>query len=120
MEWEKWCDSQGATLLGAALIVLATVAAYSNSFSGVFVFDDESAIARNPTIRELFPIWKPLCPPSHGEAVSGRPILNLSLALNYAVSGFDVRSYHVTNLERFHFRCSGIRSVGNSFGTRIP
>ena len=23
-------------------------------------------------------------------------------------------------LERFHFRCSGIRSVGNSFGTRIP
>ncbi len=23
-------------------------------------------------------------------------------------------------LERFHFRCSGIRSVENSFGTRIP
>ena len=24
------------------------------------------------------------------------------------------------SLELFHFRCSGIRSVGNSFGTRIP
>ena len=39
-----------------------------------------------------------LCPPSHGETVSGRPVLNLSLALNYAVSGCDVRGYHVTNL----------------------
>ena len=37
-------------------------------------------------------------PPSHGETVSGRPVLNLSFALNYAVSGCDVGGYHVTNL----------------------
>ncbi len=28
--------------------------------------------------------------------------------------------FNVKQLERFHFRCSGIRSVENSFGTRIP
>jgi tetratricopeptide (TPR) repeat protein len=30
--------------------------------------------------------------------VSGRPVLNLSLALNYAVGGFDLRGFHAFNL----------------------
>ena len=47
---------------------------------------------------KLWPIWKPLCPPNHGETVTGRPLLNLSLAVNYAISGLDVWSYHATNL----------------------
>ena len=56
------------------------MAAFSNSFAGPFVFDDEAAILENPTIRHLWPIWKTLCPPNDGETVSGRPLLNLSLA----------------------------------------
>jgi hypothetical protein len=28
--------------------------------------------------------------------------------------------FEFADLEQFHFRCSGIRSVGNNFGTRIP
>jgi hypothetical protein len=47
--------------LSASLIVAATVAAFSNSFGGPFVFDDEAAISDNPTIRTLWPPWKPLC-----------------------------------------------------------
>ena len=86
-----------ATFLAGGLIVLATVLAYRNSFSGPFIFDD-LAISQNPTIRELWPIWKPLCPPNHGEPVTGRPLLNLSFAVNYAVSGLNVRGYHVANL----------------------
>ncbi len=89
---------QRSALLAAGLIVLATLAAFSDSFTGVLVLDDKPSIVDNPTIRQLWPISKPLCPPNHFETVRGRPLLNLSLALNYAVSGLDVRGYHATNL----------------------
>jgi tetratricopeptide (TPR) repeat protein len=78
--------------------MLATIAAYSNTFTAPFVFDDYRSITNNPTIRQLWPIETPLCPPSNGQTVSGRPLLNLSLALNYAAGGCDVLGYHVTNL----------------------
>jgi tetratricopeptide (TPR) repeat protein len=84
-------------LLAAGLVVLATVAAFGNSLAGPFVFDDKAAILENRTIRQLWPIWKALCPPGRA-TVTGRPLLNLSLAVNYAASGFEVWSYHATNL----------------------
>ncbi len=90
--------SNGAIALAAGLIVLVTAAAFGSSFAGAFVFDDEFAITNNPTIRQLWPIWKPLWPPRHGETVTGRPLLNLSLAINYAISGYGVWSYHAANL----------------------
>ena len=93
-----WCNSQVAVLVAAGLIALATLAAYCNSFAGPFVFDDQASIIDNKTIQHLWPIWKPLCPPSHGETVSGRPLVNLSLAVDYAISGLKVWSYHATNL----------------------
>ena len=34
----------------------------------------------------------------HGETVSGRPLLNLSLAVNYAAGGLKVWGYHAANL----------------------
>ena len=88
-----------ATSLAAGFIVLAGLAAYHNSFSGPFIYDDAPAILDNPSIRHLWPIWQPLCPP-HGEGltIEGRPILNFSFAINYAVSGTRVWSYHALNL----------------------
>ena len=94
----KGLRSCGATFLAGGLIVLAAVLAYRDSFSGPFIFDDEHSIQQNPTIGRLWPIWKPLCPPNHGETVTGRPLLNLSFAVNYAVGGLNVRGYHVANL----------------------
>ena len=85
-------------LAAAGLIALAIGAAYCNSFAGPFVFDDVSSIEENKSIRQLWPIWKPLCPPNHGETVSGRPLLNFSLAVDYAISRLEVWSYHATNL----------------------
>jgi len=86
------------TVLAAGLIVLAAVAAYHNSFAGPFIFDDTASIVENRTIRQLWPIWPVLSPPCNGETVGGRPLLNLSLAINYAVGGLEVRGYHATNL----------------------
>jgi hypothetical protein len=85
-------------VVAAGVIVLSAVAAYHNSFAGPFIFDDGAAIAENRTIRRLWPIGRVLSPPRHGETVSGRPLLNLSLAMNYAIDDLNVRGYHVANL----------------------
>jgi tetratricopeptide (TPR) repeat protein len=90
--------SSWATIAAAGLIVLAVIAAYSNSFRGVFVFDDLPAIQDNPSLRQVWPPWKALTPPGHGETVSGRPLLNFSLAVNYALGRLDPWGYHLGNL----------------------
>ena len=92
-------DWQAPIWLPPALIVLAAFAAYANSFSGPFILDDVSSIAGNPSIRHLWPPSGPLSPPAgFGLTVEGRPLLNLSLAFNYALSGLHPWSYHALNL----------------------
>jgi tetratricopeptide (TPR) repeat protein len=79
--------------------VVAAFAAYWNALTVPFVFDDSNAIIVNPSIRHLWPLTAVLHPPgTHAETVGGRPILNLTLALNYALGGLDVRTYHVFNV----------------------
>jgi tetratricopeptide (TPR) repeat protein len=91
--------SRGAIWLAVACLVGAILAAYHNSFSGPFVFDDGPAILGNPTIRHLSALGEVLSPPREaGQTVGGRPLVNLSLAVNYALGGEDVRGYHVFNL----------------------
>ena len=83
----------------ALALVAAVVAVYANSLRAPFVFDDLLSIVENPTIRQLWPLTAPLSPPSgQGLTVEGRPLLNLSLAFNYAISGTAPWSYHVTNV----------------------
>jgi tetratricopeptide (TPR) repeat protein len=84
-------------LLCFLLIALATLAAYHNSFSGPFVFDDIPGIVENPSIRRLWPITRVLSPPLSSGTV-GRPVENFSLALNYALGGTNVAGYHAANL----------------------
>jgi protein O-mannosyl-transferase len=86
---EKWRIATFGTLLAAA-----GVAAYSRTLSGPFLFDDTTSITNNPSIRHLA---SSLRPPA-GTTVSGRPVLNLSLAINHAVSGVSPWSYHALNL----------------------
>ena len=81
-----------------ALIVLAGCMAYWSSFKGVYVFDDPAVIAENPTIRSLWPIGRVLSPPVDGSPVTGRPLVNLSLAVNFALGGTDPWGYHAVNL----------------------
>lgn len=80
----------------AALILLAAILAYSGSFQGPFIYDDNDAIVDNPTIRRLAST-EVLLPP-RDTPVAGRPVANLAFAVSCAVSGFDVAGYHVFNL----------------------
>ncbi|HUL53356.1 MAG TPA: hypothetical protein VLT83_08110, partial [Opitutaceae bacterium] len=83
------------TVFAGAGLVVAACAVYANSLSGPFIFDDLLSIPQNPTIRSLL---TSLTPPGGGVTVTGRPLLNLSFALNHALSGDRVWSYHAVNL----------------------
>jgi tetratricopeptide (TPR) repeat protein len=85
--------------LGAALaLTVACLLAYSNSWRGTFIFDDQQSIADNPSIRRLFSLGQVFFPPGDGATVQGRPLLNLSLAINYALGGLNPAGYHAVNL----------------------
>jgi tetratricopeptide (TPR) repeat protein len=86
--------SSPATGLACAMIVLAALAVYYNSFSVPLIFDDALSIINNPTIHKLESAFSP--PPN--ECVGGRPILNFTFALNYALAGLNVWGYHAFNL----------------------
>ncbi|HEX5069703.1 MAG TPA: tetratricopeptide repeat protein [Vicinamibacterales bacterium] len=80
----------------AVVLILLAIAAYSNSFSGVLIGDDDAGIANNQSIRSLSTA---LAPPAD-TTVAGRPVANLTFAINYAIAGgtSDLSSYHFINL----------------------
>ena len=84
-------------LTAAIVIVLAVWAVYANSWSAPFVFDDLKSVVQNVTIRHLWPLTDVLSPPGDATGAVGRPLVNLSLAVNYALGGINVRGYHVMN-----------------------
>ncbi len=72
------------------VLIIAAGAAYANSFEGAFVFDDNHAIRQNMRIRSLWPL---------DAVLSGRrPVMDLSLAVNYAIGGLNPKGYHFVNL----------------------
>ena len=71
--------------------VLFAAAAYYNSLHVPFIFDDRFHIVENTRIRELWPPWPYLL---H----SSRPVIYLSVALNYAFGRLDPVGYHLFNL----------------------
>lgn len=79
------------------VIIAAGLLAYANSFSGVFLFDDDHAILENPHIRRLWPLSEALKAPPQS-TVAGRPVVSLSLAVNYALGGLNPWGYHAFNL----------------------
>lgn len=81
----------------AALIAALGALTYANSLSGPFVLDDAGAIAGNPTIRDLWNLGGVLFA-ARDSAAAGRPLVNLSFAINYAIGGLDVRGFHVWNI----------------------
>ena len=87
--WRAWA--------AAGLLVVGVIAAYSNSFHDTFVLDDETSIVDNPSIGHLWSV-EALTAPPEALTVVGRPVVNVSLAINYALGGLSVEGYHAVNL----------------------
>jgi hypothetical protein len=76
---------------------------YRGVLSAPFIFDDTLTIVGNVSLRSLWPLlsfsggYSPLQAPPE-TAVYGRPVVNLSLALNHHFSGLDPRGFRLTNV----------------------
>lgn len=119
--------SRRGVWLRAALLTLAGVVVYANALSGPFVLDDQDTIVTNEQIRQLWPPSVVLFPALE-LPVAGRPVVNVSFALNYALGGLDVRGYHLVNVV-IHIACAlllfgivgrtlNLPSLRDRFGTR--
>ncbi len=73
------------------LILVVGGCAYFNSFEGQFLLDDNQHILENPRIGQFESAWDVV-------SKSRRPVVDLSLALNYAFGEFEVAGYHLFNL----------------------
>ncbi len=82
LRWER---------LAPLVIVAAGLLYYCNSLSGQLFFDDFPHLSDTPRLHHLLPIWKYL-------AHTSRPVVDLSLALNFALGGLEVAGYHLVNL----------------------
>ncbi len=81
--------------LACLLIIIAVGIAYSNTYMVPFHFDDHPSIEENPRIRHLENIpsffWKNEGP------VGTRPLLLVTLTINYAIGGLNPITYHIFN-----------------------
>jgi tetratricopeptide (TPR) repeat protein len=88
--------------LAVLLLVVAGAVVYANSLSIPPVVDDHQTIFENPQIRSL---WTPdVLMPARELPVAGRPLVNVSLAVNYALGGTNPVGYHLFNLV-IHLAC---------------
>jgi tetratricopeptide (TPR) repeat protein len=88
---------RGPYELGLLAAGLLAVIAYWPAMPGPFIFDDLDSIPGNPYLRSLWPPWRPVSA-LPDTSLSGRPVVTLSFALNYAAGGLDPRGYRAVNL----------------------
>src|SRR5436305_27399 len=79
------------------VLVVAIGLTFANALHGPPIFDDYPAIVRNPNIEHLWPLSRALTAPN-ASGVDGRPLVCLSLAINYAISGYEAVGFHAFNI----------------------
>ena len=93
--------TEGRRFAFCAVLAIVAIVAYSRTLYVPLFFDDFPAIRDNPTIRHLADLGAVLSPPSSmvsASGVTGRPLINLSLAINYALGGLNPIGYHAFNV----------------------
>lgn len=86
----------------AGALVLLTAATYANTLPNAFHLDDFYRIVENPAIRMVSPWWRHFVD-AHTMATlptitNYRPLLPLTLSLNYAMGGLNPVGYHIANI----------------------
>ena len=87
----------------AVVLTVSIIAVYYGACRTPFIFDDEETIEKNSSIRSIWPLINtnerpgPLTPPPE-LPTSGRPLVNLTFAMNYDVGELNPVGYHVVNM----------------------
>jgi tetratricopeptide (TPR) repeat protein len=85
------------------VVAIAVFAVYGRAIDAPFIFDDINSVQTNATITKLWPLVGdaanpgPLYGPKFAPT-SARPVVNLSLALNYQIGGFEPLGYRLFNI----------------------
>jgi tetratricopeptide (TPR) repeat protein len=87
-------STRSAWLLLASFLVL-TALVYARTLRGEFQWDDATVVVENASIRNLPIVLAGFVPALFQ---SGRPVVELTAALNYAMGGLDPLGYHLVNL----------------------
>ena len=97
-------------VVGALVLAGVVWFEYRDALDTPFIFDDAATVEENTSIIKLWPLvddteeGAPLTP-QEGFALSGRPAVNLTMALNYYVGQLNPRGYHVVNVA-LHILCA--------------
>ena len=98
------------SFLPPLLIAGGCALVFANTLHNGFHLDDHYRILDNPEIRHVHPIGRHFLDPSTISGTRGvsesrlhqlgqyRPLLPLTLSLNYAIGAYDVTGYHVVNV----------------------
>jgi tetratricopeptide (TPR) repeat protein len=100
----------------AAVLAIAILVVYWHGLPAPFVFDDRGTIVDNRTIED---VWsREVFSAPHETPVAGRPVVNVSFAVNYAIDGRDVEGYRLTNIG-IHVLCA-LALFGLAWRTSLP
>ena len=89
---QKLYDSRHFNLAVFGLIAVLVLIAYSNTFTSSFHFDDSPSISDNAMIKQAtFDNLSAL-------VFGSRPVVHLSLMLNYQLNGLHVTGWHIFNI----------------------
>jgi tetratricopeptide (TPR) repeat protein len=90
------------TLLPLAALAVLVALTFSNTFANGFHLDDYYRIVNNPGITRVNPVWRHFLNPATSASLKSiqqyRPLLPLTLSLNYAVGGLNPAGYHLVSL----------------------
>jgi tetratricopeptide (TPR) repeat protein len=85
--------------LGIILLILGLgIICYGNTLNGPFLFDDYPNIIANSHLRIQSLAPAALADAAFRSHLPGRPIANISFALNYLLHGYWLPGYHLTNI----------------------
>jgi protein O-mannosyl-transferase len=107
---ERENGERRAVRIAICVLGFVTIGVYARTFVAPFVFDDIASIVNNASIRQVWSTTVLSPPDAEGATVGGRPLLNFTFALNHALSGDAVWSYHAANL-LIHL-CNGLLLFG--------
>jgi multiple sugar transport system permease protein len=97
-----WRTARTGRLIQAAAILGCTVLVYLNALPNSLRLDDFYRVIDNPGIEHFMPVWRHFTDPSTSAAIPPlaqfRPLLPLSLSINYLLSGNAALGYHLGNL----------------------
>lgn len=86
---------RGGPLLALAAALAAAAGAYAPALGGDFVFDDQISVTRKPQARSLDAFTARL---DAAAVLAGRPVTDLSFALDAERGGLSPRAFHETSL----------------------